>query len=64
MCKSMRCKIANVRVFVQAVRTFVNYSIMFFHVSGKVTLVLEMLLEVRIGTTMGRQSSMADTVCL
>ena len=64
MCKSVRCKIANVRVFVQAVRTFVNYSIMFFHVSGKVTLVLETLLAVRISTTMGSQGSMADTVCL
>ena len=41
-----------------------NYSIMLFHMSGKVPLVLEMLLAVRIGTTMSHQSSMADTVCL
>ena len=64
MCKSVRCKIANVRVFVQAVRTFVNYTIMFFHVSGKVALVLETLLAIRISTTMSGQGSMADTVCL
>ena len=49
----------NVRVFVRAVRTFVNYSIVFFHMSGKVTLVLEMLLAVRISTTVGSQGSMA-----
>ena len=64
MCKSVRCKIANVRVYVQAVRTFLNYAIMFFHMSGKVTLVLEMLLAIRISTTMSSQGSMADTVCL
>ena len=63
MCKSVRCKVANVRFFVRAVRTLVNYSIVFFHVSGKVTLVLETLLAVRICTTMGSQGSMADTVC-
>ena len=64
MCKSMRCKIANVRVFVRAIRTFVNYTIMFFHVSGKVALVLETLLAIRISTTMCGQGSMADMVCL
>ena len=64
MCKSVRCKIANVRVLVRAVRTFVNYSIMFFHLSGEVTLVFETLLVVWINTTMGSQGSMADTVCL
>ena len=41
-----------------------NYSIVFFHVSGEVTLVLKSLLAVRINTTMGSQGSMADTVCL
>ena len=64
MCKSVGCKIANVQVFVRAVRTFVNYTIMFLHVSGKVTLVLETLLAIRISTTMSSQGSVADTVCL
>ena len=64
MSKSVRCKIANVRVFVRAVRTFVNYTIMFFHVSGKVALVLETFLAFRISTTMSGQGSVADTVCL
>ena len=40
-----------------------NDSIMFFHMSGKVTLVLETLLAVRISTTMGSQGSMADMLC-
>ena len=63
MSKSVRCKIANVRVFVLAVRTFVNYTIMFFHMSGEIALVLEAFLAVRISTTMGGQGSVADTVC-
>ena len=63
MSKSVRCKIANVRVFVLAVRTFVNYTMMFFHVSGEIALVPEAFLAVRIRTTMGGQGSVADTVC-
>ena len=59
----MRCKIANVRVFVLAVRTFVNYTIMFFHVSREISLVIEAFLAVRISTTMHGQGSVADTVC-
>ena len=48
--------------FLYTVRTLMNYTIMFFHVSGKVTLVLETLLAIRISTIMSGQGSMADTV--
>ena len=41
-----------------------NYTIMFFHMSGKVALILETLLAIRKSTTMSGQGSMADTVCL